>query len=339
MIKEIKEGPETLRETYDELREEINKVVTLVEEKNLKRGFIIGSGTSFHASLVLQFLINKFTSYRYLSIPASEFTSWAPPNLEKDVLIAYSQSGESTDVIVSVKWAKEKGATIIGVTNTPGSTLTRLSHVFLLTKAGEEKAVAATKTYDAQLMASSLLAYSLAKKDDMIKELSAVDKYTERVIELADEIESISRELKNTNALFVLGRGINYPNALEASLKLKETAMLHAEGFAVREFLHGPIQLVDEGTPVIVMIPNASVLEESRKTLAKLTDYKANIIAICGKEVKMNEYTSKIIEIPLVREEFSIFPTIKAVQILAYFTSINRSLNPDKPTKLTKVVK
>lgn len=108
MIREIKEGPEVLKKTYKGLMEEVSNVISLIEEKKLNRGFIIGSGTSFHASLVLQYLVNKFTNYRYLSIPASEFIVWSPPNLESDILIAYSQSGESTDVIVSVKWARER---------------------------------------------------------------------------------------------------------------------------------------------------------------------------------------------------------------------------------------
>ena len=339
MIREIKEGPEVLKKTYKGLMEEVSNVISLIEEKKLNRGFIIGSGTSFHASLVLQYLVNKFTNYRYLSIPASEFIVWSPPNLESDILIAYSQSGESTDVIVSVKWARERGATVIGVTNTPGSTLTKLADVYLLTRAGEEKAVAATKTYDAQLMASSVLAYSLAKKDDLIRGLSEVSKSVESVIKMSDEISSLSTGLKNTTALFVLGRGINYPNALETSLKLKETAMIHAEGFAVREFLHGPIQLVDETTPVIIIIPNKKVLEESKKTLTKLANYKANIIAICGEEVEITNSVTKVIKVPQVEEEYSIFPVIKAVQLLAYYTSISKGLNPDKPTKLTKVVK
>lgn len=339
MIREIKEGPDAIKKTYESVKKEVNNLVSLIEEKKLKSGFIIGSGTSFHASLVLQYLINRFTYYRYLAIPASEFIAWAPSDLKNDIIVAYSQSGESTDVIISVKWAKERGATVVGVTNTPGSTLTKLADFYLLTRAGEEKAVAATKTYDGQLMASSVIAYSLAKKDELIKELSEVNKYVEDVLKLSNEINSISVELKKVTSIFVLGRGVNYPNALEASLKLKETAMIHAEGFAVREFLHGPIQLVDEETPVIVIIPNNEVLEESKKTLTKLASYKANVIAVCGEDVEVSEYATKIIKVPQVKEECSIFPTIKAIQLLAYYASVNRGLNPDKPTKLTKVVK
>ena len=339
MIKEIKEGPDAIKRTYESVKKEISNVISLIEEKKLKSGFIIGSGTSFHASLVLQHLLNRFTSYRYLAIPASEFVAWAPSDLKNDIVIAYSQSGESTDVIISVKWAKERGAAIVGVTNTPGSTLTKLADVYLLTKAGEEKAVAATKTYDGQLMASSVIAYSLAGKDELVEELSGVSEYVEKVLKLSNEINSISTGFKKVTSLFVLGRGVNYPNALEASLKLKETAMIHAEGFAVREFLHGPIQLVDEETPVIVIIPNNEVLEESKKTLVKLAGYKANVIAVCGEEVEIGEYATKVIKVPQVREEYSIFPTIKAIQLLAYYASVNRGLNPDKPTKLTKVVK
>ncbi len=339
MIKEIKEGPEAIKNTIREVRKNVPKLKELIEKEGLSEGIIIGSGTSFHASLVLQFLLNKFTSLHTVAIPASEFCSWAPEKLEKTMLIAFSQSGESTDVIISVKYAKEKGAKIIGITNTPGSTLTKLSDVTLLTKAGEEKAVAATKTYDAQLAAASIISYSLGNREDLIKELENVPDKVKSVIAIEEKIKELSKELVKAEHIFVLGNGINYPNALEASLKLKETCMIHAEGFAVREFLHGPIQLVDETTPVIVLLPTRRTLEESTKTLEKLKSYKAPIIAVCGEDVDVSNYTDKMIEVPKTLEEVSLFTMIKAIQILAFYTSIGKGLNPDKPTKLTKVVK
>lgn len=339
MIKEIREGPNAIKNTIEEVEKNLPSLVELIEKKELTKGYIIGSGTSFHASLMLQILLNKYTDLKLIAIPASEFCSWAPQDLKGNLIIALSQSGESTDVIISVKYAKEKGAKIVGITNTPGSTLTKLADVILLTKAGEEKAVAATKTYDAQLAAVSCVAYRVGKKDNLLNELRKVPNKVKEVIDKEEEISKFAEILKKADNVFVLGTGINYPNALEASLKLKETCMIHAEGFAVREFLHGPIQLVDETTPIIVLIPNKRALEESTKTLEKLKNYNAVIIGVCGPEVNLDTYTDKVIKVPEAIEETSMFTIIKAIQILAYYTSVGKGLNPDKPTKLTKVVK
>ncbi len=339
MIREIREGPEALRRTLDALAREVEEVRNLLESRGLRRGFVIGSGTSYHASLVLQYLVNKFTDCRLVSVPASEFTDWAPGKLSGEVVLAFSQSGESTDVIVSVKMAKERGATVVGVTNTPGSTLTKLSDAYLLTRAGEEKAVTATKTYDAQLIASYVLALSLGGRGEAMDELKGVVRAVESVLKREGEVRGLAEELKGAETMFALGRGVNYPNALEASLKLKEAAMIHAEGFAVREFLHGPIQLVDETTPVLVLIPSRRALEESRKTLDKLMGYEAPVVAVRAEGVDVSEYSAHEVEVPSVKEEYSALTVIKAVQLLAYYTAVAKGLNPDKPTKLTKVVK
>ena len=339
MIREIREGPEALRRTLDALAREVEGVRDLLESREIRRGFVIGSGTSYHASLVLQYLVNKFANYRLVSVPASEFADWAPDKLKGEVVLAFSQSGESTDVIVSVKMAKERGATVVGITNTPGSTLTKLSDAYLLTRAGEERAVTATKTYDAQLIASYVLALSLSERGEAIDELKEVIRAVESVLKRESVIKELAEELKRAETMFVLGRGVNYPNALEASLKLKEAAMIHAEGFAVREFLHGPIQLVDETTPVLALIPSRRTLEESRKTLDKLMGYKAPVVAVRAEGVDVGRYSAHEVEVPSVEEEYSTLTVIKAVQMLAYYTAIARGLNPDKPTKLTKVVK
>jgi len=342
MIRETREGPQAIKKTVEENKEVVESLIREIKEKGVTKGFIIGSGTSFHASVTLNFLLTKFTSLHFTAIPASEFEDWTPIETSDYAIIAFSQSGESSDIIKAVEVAREKGVFVIGITNTPGSTLTKLSNFALVTRAGEEKAVTATKTYDAQLAISSYLAYSLSetpKAKDLLGKLETIPAIVRKVIDYEDKIREIAEKYKKAENVFVLGRGVNYANALETSLKLKEAAMIHAEGFAVREFLHGPVQLVDENTPVIIHVPTVSSLEQSEKTINKLKSYNAKIIAIAGESVKVDDFATDVIRIPDVEEELSIFPVIKAAQLFAYYISIARGLNPDKPTKLTKVVK
>jgi len=340
MIKEIMEAPKVVQETVKLLKSDAEKIKKFLEGRGIKRGFIIGSGTSFHASLALQYLINKYTELHFTAIPASEFEDWKPLKTEDYVIIGFSQSGESSDIIKAIKAAKEKNIPVIGITNTSGSTLTKISDLSLVTKAGEEKAVAATKTYDVQLAAGSLLAYTISNKYDLLEKLERdIPKILEDVINKRNEIKKIAEEFKKVEDIFVLGRAANYANALEAGLKLKEAAMIHSEGFAVREFLHGPIQLVGKENLVMIFLPTKHSFEGSLKTLNKLKNYDVPVIGIVGRELNVEEYIAKVIEIPLVEDDLSMFPVVKATQIFAYYISIARGLNPDAPTKLTKVVK
>ncbi|RLE81723.1 MAG: hypothetical protein DRJ51_03210 [Thermoprotei archaeon] len=342
MIRETREGSEAIRRTIVENKEVVRTLVRELKGRGVDRGFIIGSGTSFHASLVLGFLLSKYTGLHFVAVPASEFEDWTPLVTSDYAIIAFSQSGESSDIIKAVKAAKTKGVFVIGITNTPGSTLTKISDFSLITRAGEEKAVVATKTYDAQLAIASLLAYNVS--DTPLAEvnrgkLEQAHVLVKEVLEIESTIKDIATRYKEAEHAFILGRGVNYPNALEMALKLKEAAMIHAEGFAVREFLHGPVQLVDETTPVIIFLPTKKSLKESEKTIDKLKSYNAKIIAIAGKGVDVSDFASDVITIPDIDEDLSIFPVIKAAQLFAYHLSIARGLNPDKPTKLAKVVK
>ncbi|HDJ89526.1 MAG TPA: SIS domain-containing protein [Thermoprotei archaeon] len=340
MIKEIMEAPKAVQETVKALKSSAREIKKFLEERGIRKGFIIGSGTSFHASLALQYLINKYTKLHFTAIPASEFEDWRPLETEDYIIVGYSQSGESSDIIKAIRVAKEKNIPVIGITNTSGSTLTKISDLSLVTMAGEEKAVAATKTYDVQLAAGSVLAYTISDKNDLLEKLEKeIPKILENVISKREEIREVANEFKGVEDIFILGRAANYANALEAGLKLKEAAMIHSEGFAVREFLHGPIQLVGKENLVMVFLPTRHSFDGSLKTLNKLKSYNVPVIGIVGKGLNVEEYVTKVIEIPLVEDDLSIFPVVKAVQIFAYYISIARGLNPDAPTKLTKVVK
>jgi len=336
MFKELSEGPRGVINTLEQARDEVLNAKKLVEEKNLLKSFIIGSGTSFHASVFLQMLLTKFTDLHVAAIPASEFKEWTPLLRKDYFLIGYSQSGESSDIVEAVKIANDKGILSISITNTPGSTLTKISTRAIVTRAGEEKAVAATKTFDVQLAAALMLTYSLTNKDQ--NKIRKAAQTSEKVLQLSEKIKEIAEKYKESSNAFTLGRGLAYPIALEAALKLKEAAMIHSEGFAVREFLHGPVQLVDENTPVLLFVTSEEGLEESIKALQKIKQYNAPVIYVGPESDKAKEYCTDFIEIEKIDDELMPIPLVKTAQLFAYHISVLRGLNPDKPTKLSKVV-
>jgi len=340
MRKEIFEGPHAVERTISECTREAEEIAGLIKEMKVNQGFIIGSGTSFHASLHLQYLLTRYTELGFTAIPASEFNVWRPSKLSKYAIIGFSQSGESTDIVEAFKSSSENVLRFC-VTNTPGSTLTRLSHKSLVTRAGEEKAVTATKTYDTQLTASYLITFSVAQSegiDELWNELKGVPKQLEEVLKTEKKVKEVASKYKDVKDIFVLGHSINLATAYEASLKLKEAAMVHSEGFAVREFLHGPIQLVDERSLVMLLVPDNGSYEYSKSVINKTISYKAPVLAILNKEIKP-EVEMDTIEVPPISSLFSPLTLVKVIQLFALHLSLEKGLNPDKPTKLTKVVK
>lgn len=336
MYREAVEGPEAVRRTVTVCKDAVEVVAEALREARVKRGFVVGSGTSFHASLYLQYLLNKYTDLHVTAIPASEFRAWRPTR-GTYLVIGFSQSGESSDVVEAIREAKRLGALTICITNTPGSTLTRLAEYSIVTRAGEEKAVAATKTFDVQLAASVMITRAILGEEygDLLSAAMAAT----RVVEREDLLRELASKLRETGSTFILGRGATYPVALEFALKLKEASMIHAEGFAVREFLHGPLQLVDESTPLYVLIGSRSSYEESRVGLERIKSYKPNWVYIGPSTPKLGELFSEVVEVEDVGEDVAVLPIVKAAQLIAYYASIARGLNPDKPTKLSKVVK
>ncbi len=336
MFKELSEGPRGVLNTLEQAKDEVLEAKKLISDKNLTKTYIIGSGTSFHASVFLQMLLTKFTGLHIAAIPASEFKEWTPLSRKDYFLIGYSQSGESSDIVEAINIANQEKILSISITNTPGSTLTKISTRAIVTRAGEEKAVAATKTFDVQLTAALMLTYSLTGKNlDNIRKAAET---AEKVLKLNEEIKKIAEKYKDATNAFTLGRGLAYPIALEAALKLKEAAMIHSEGFAVREFLHGPVQLVDEKTPVLLFVTSEEGLEESVKALEKIKQYNAPLIYVGPKTEKAKEYCTDFIWVEKIDDELMPIPLVKAAQLFAYHISILRGLNPDKPTKLSKVV-
>ncbi|MGB9630734.1 MAG: SIS domain-containing protein [Candidatus Methanodesulfokora sp.] len=323
---EIMEQPDAFARTLNSIENEAMRASDAIKGRFI---YATGSGTSFHAALVLQRAMSKIASERVISIAASEIPYWLPDDLKGTALLAFSQSGESRDVLVAVDfYRKHGGEVVISITNTEGSTLDRLSDITIVTRAGKEESIAATKTYTSQLAASFLLSICVAeekgaKLDELKEELRKIPGAMRKTIEICQQkaFEAASR-IKDKDIGFVLGSGSNYPTALEGALKLRETSNLHYEGFAAREFLHGPIQLVSKHTPVIV------ISNGIQEVIDRVKVYEAPVMEIGG-------------DMPVikVRDEFSPAVNIIPLQLLAYKTSLLRGLDPDSPEKLSKVVR
>ncbi len=268
----------------------------------------------------------KISGLRATAIQASELPAWIPERVENSALVAFSQSGESKDVILAVESFRSacEGCPVLAVTNTVGSTLSRISDHVIYTEAGVERAVAATKSYTSQLAVAFLISIKLSGKNGMLRELEAIpDLVSSTISKNFERSRDLSLRIKDREFGFVLGKGANYPTALEAALKLRETCNFYYTGFAAREFLHGPIQLVNERTPVIA-VDWVSIKEVVRK----ISSYGAPII-------KVGEGGDLVV--PSVGELNPII-TIVPLQLLSYHTSVRRGLDPDKPEKLGKVV-
>jgi glucosamine--fructose-6-phosphate aminotransferase (isomerizing) len=349
MMREIHEQPQAVQITLTEGRREVRSTVEEIRSKNYEMIYITGSGTSYHAGLAGQYALFTLTKLVTSLIPASEFPVWIPSATKRRaLLIAISQSGESIDVLAAVKAALEKEMDILAVTNTPDSSLTKLSRYILLTRASEELAVTATKSYVTQLAALFLLSLELTCLGEFDSEYLA--QFRKKLFEAPTFIsktisinEGLMRELsithKDKNFFFLLGSGSNYATALEGALKLKEACNIFAEGFASREFLHGPIQLLNRNTPVLFML-SADEIGGFHELMETIRKFGAPLISISEKSDKVEQVSSELACIPEgFPKAFSPILYVVPLQLFAYYSSIARNLNPDKPEKLKKVVK
>lgn len=353
MIKEIFEEPEVIRRTIVEEKENIRRIASLLRAENYEMTYITGSGTSYHAGLASQYALSNLTDMIVSAIPASEFNRWVPQSLSrKTLLIAISQSGESADIINAVKAALKRRMSILAVTNTLGSTLTSLADYTIFPRSGREVAVPATKTYVAQLVTIFMLALEMASfKEKHPADIENLRKSLFNVPELIEDIfrsssgiiREAAKKYKDGNLMFILGSGPNYATALEAALKLKETCMVFAEGFATREFLHGPIRLVDERTLVIMICPSDEI-DDYVSLSSSFKGFGASIISIIEKDESSRKSLANISNDvfyvpPGLPKIFSPIIFVVPIQMFAYYLSIFRGLNPDMPEKLTKVVR
>ena len=355
MLKEIYEQP---RSIADSMRGRINLKKGTVslggiidyEQKilNAKRIIIVACGTSWHAGLVGEYLIEALARIPVEVEYASEFRYRKPVIYEDDVVICISQSGETADTLAAIKLAKEKGATILGICNVVGSTISRETHAGSYTHAGPEIGVASTKAFTAQVTVLTLMAMSFGHAKGTIPEsrfhqlvnaLEAIPGQVQEMLKSDDTIEKIADLYKDARNFLYLGRGYNFPVALEGALKLKEISYIHAEGYPAAEMKHGPIALIDEEMPVVVIATNKGHYEKVVSNIQEVKARKGKIIAIVTEgDTAVRAIADHVIEIPETEEEMVPLLASVPLQLLSYHIAVMRGCNVDQPRNLAKSV-
>ncbi|MGA8912947.1 MAG: glutamine--fructose-6-phosphate transaminase (isomerizing) [Nitrososphaeraceae archaeon] len=334
-LKEIHQQVQTIIEGMSDDKEKIEAFCRFLT--NAKSIYITGSGTSYHSALILKHIFGKFAKIRSEAIMSSEFQYMAQdPIDETSVLIAISQSGETADVLQSVKAAKQMRAKILSIVNVPTSSLARISNSFLNVNCGPEIGVAATKSFTGQLSALYNVTDTLchgcigiaANKNELIAAVSLI-------LSTENNIAKIVNTMYDVKDIYILGRSLHYPIALEGALKIKELAYVHAEGIAAGELKHGPLALIDKNTIVIVINPSDSTFDD---TISNAHEIKARGAFVIGISDKENDLYDHFIKIPKVKE--SLFPLIEVIplQILAYYLALKKNVDPDYPRNLAKSV-
>ena len=334
MMKEISEQVDTVKRATQHEKELITQISN--EIKNAKGIFLIGAGSSYHACLTASYIFSKVANMHINVVLASEFPNYEHFLKENSLIIAVSQSGETADVLEAVATAKKRGSKIISLVNVMGSSLTRDSDKFLMLNAGPEIGVLSTKTYTSQVALLTMLAYDLAGKlDDEKNNLN----YLWNVIyhltsaNTRNKIKDLAEKLKDVKHIFTIGRGLQYPTAMEAALKIKEVSYIHAEAFAGGELKHGTIALIEKGTPCIVFVAK----ENEKEIISNAIEIKSRGGFIIGIAPDDNEVFDFWIKVPAVNNLNPIAQIIP-IQILAYQLAILKGIDPDKPRNLAKSV-
>ncbi len=355
MLKEIHEQPRAITDTFRGrlLRDEAIIKMAGVEDNmkrflNAERILIVACGTSWHAGLVAEYIFEEFARIPVEVEYASEFRYRNPIITEKDVVIAISQSGETADTLAAIKLAKSKGAFVFGVCNVVGSSISRESDAGAYTHAGPEIGVASTKAFTTQITVLTLIALRLARaKGTMtssdfrmyLQEMELIPSKVEKLLEIDSKVEEIARKyLLSTNFLY-LGRGFNFPVALEGALKLKEISYIHAEGYPAAEMKHGPIALIDDRMPVVVIATNKGHYDKVVSNIQEIKSRQGKIIAIVTEgDTVVKEIADHVIEIPDTEEALTPLLTTIPLQLLSYYIAVMRDCNVDQPRNLAKSV-
>jgi glucosamine--fructose-6-phosphate aminotransferase (isomerizing) len=355
MLKEIYEQPRSIK---DCMRGRIYPEKGLVQLggikeyaeklKNIDRIVIVACGTSWHAGLVGEYLIEEYARIPVEVEYASEFRYRNPIISEKDIVIAVSQSGETADTMAAIELAKEKGATIFGICNVVGASIPRLSHAGVYTHAGPEIGVASTKAFTAQVTVLTLMALYMAQQRgtitqskliDLLTELDNIPSMIERCLLSNDSIKEISAKYKDARNFLFLGRGSGFPVALEGALKLKEISYIHAEGYPAAEMKHGPIALIDEEMPVVFIATKNSSYEKVISNIQEVKARKGKVIAIVTEgDTTVKNMADYVIEIPEADEIFLPLLATIPLQLLSYHIAVMRGCNVDQPRNLAKSV-
>jgi glucosamine--fructose-6-phosphate aminotransferase (isomerizing) len=315
--------------------------------KQAKRIVICACGTSWHAGLIGEHLIEEFARIPVEVDYASEFRYRNPIVSSEDVVIVISQSGETADTLAAMRLAKEKGALVMGICNVVGSTIARETLCGMYTHAGPEVGVASTKAFTAQVVVLYMLALALSKgrtisQDEItlnLQELSKVPEKVARILALDDQIKVIAEKLKDARNVLYLGRGYNFPVALEGALKLKEISYIHAEGYPAAEMKHGPIALIDEDMPVVFIATRDNSYTKILSNIEEVRSRKGRVIAIASEgDQEISRLAEHVIYIPQASAALMPLLTVIPLQLLAYHVATLRGCNVDRPRNLAKSV-
>ena len=355
MLKEIYEQPKSILDTMRGRIDPDNKEVKLggisdYEQKitQTNRIIIVACGTSWHAGLIGEYLFEDLARIPVEVEYASEFRYRNPIIREDDIVLAVSQSGETADTLAAIELAKEKGATVLGICNVAGSSIPRITHAGIYTHAGPEIGVASTKAFTTQVVVLILMALRVGKQrgalsitnyHQIITQLSLIPEKIKKVLEANDKIKEIAQEFKDVSNFLYLGRGYNFPVALEGALKLKEISYIHAEGYPAAEMKHGPIALIDAEMPIVVIATKKGNYDKVASNVQEVKARGGRLIAIVTEGDKIvKELSDYCIEIPSCFEELTPLLANIPLQLLSYHIALLRGCNVDQPRNLAKSV-
>lgn len=355
MLKEINEQPETVLNAFrgrliDD--EGVSKMGGLreVEEKivNARRFVILACGTSWHAALVGKYILEQYAQIPVEVDYASEFRYRNPVLVEGDVVWAISQSGETLDTLAALREARQRGVPVYGIVNVVGSTIARETDAGVYIHAGPEIGVASTKAFTSQLAVLNLINLLVARKrktitaeqgKEIVEEMHRLPGKIRQILDNTAQIEAIAEEFKESRNFLYLGRGVNFPVALEGALKLKEISYIHAEGYPAAEMKHGPIALIDENMPAVFIALRDSTYDKILSNIQEVRARKGNVIVIANEaDGRLKELAEHIIEIPETLEILSPILSVIPLQLLSYYMAVKRGCNVDQPRNLAKSV-
>ncbi len=354
MLKEIMEQPETLRNAMRGrvlLNEGNAKLAGLREVmpvlEKAQRVIITACGTSWHAGLVGEYMLEQYGKIPVEVEYASEFRYRNPIILPNDVTFLISQSGETADTLAALREAKQKGSSVLGICNVVGSTIARESQAGVYIHAGPEIGVASTKAFTSQLTVLSLITLTIARQrglsveegKNICQEMLDLPRKVELILSDLTEIQKVAEEFKDANNFLYLGRGYNFPVALEGALKLKEISYIHAEGYPAAEMKHGPIALIDENMPVVVIATKDAVYEKIISNIQEVKARKGKVIAIANQDdMHIYSLADHVIKVPATLDFLSPILNVIPLQLLAYYIAVKRGCNVDQPRNLAKSV-
>ena len=354
MLKEIYEQPETLSNAmrgrlFADRGEVVLGGLRPVMEKlqKARRIVLVGCGTSWHAGLVGEYMLEQIAKVPVEVEYASEFRYRNPLVGSEDVVMFISQSGETADTLAALREAKKGGATVLGIVNVVGSTIARESEAGVYIHAGPEIGVASTKAFTSQLTVLALITFMLARargmaqKDAVVlaKELKSVPTKVEKILGNVQQIKTIANEFKDARHFLYLGRGANFPVALEGALKLKEISYIHAEGYPAAEMKHGPIALIDDKMPVVCIVPKDAIYEKVMSNIQEVRARKGRIIAVANEDdTEIESIAEFVIRVPRTYGFFGPIINVIPLQLLSYYIAVARGANVDQPRNLAKSV-